>query len=362
MSNIIDYLQWRKDLTFAQDPFNAIDSLILSRAAYLRWEYIFEGEEQYTFQKAYRKYESDSLNDDKILADEDPQLFSLLAQSRRFQNCIISNFVCEHQEERSLQFCALIFHLEDHTHYIAFRGTDNTLIGWKENLNMCFQDVVGSQKAALRYIRDAANKHRGKLRLGGHSKGGNLAVYSALFTLKSIQKRILEVDNFDGPGLSKKMYEKRKNHEIYQKVRIYYPQNSIIGRFLYQKERDYILIQSNKKGIYQHDLYSWQLLGKDFICADDFDRQSEVIEGAMNDFLEKITPSQREECVNVIFEVLSSTNEETFHDLSNNWLKNTSVLIKAISKIDMENKKVVLDSLKAFMNAVFEELKEEKER
>lgn len=358
MNNIIDYLQWRKDLTLDQDPFNEIDSLILSRAAYLRWEYIFEGEEQYTFQQAYQKLQSKGLDNEKLLADEDPQLFLLLSQSQRFQSCIISDFISEHQEEQELQFCALLFHLDDKTHYVAFRGTDNTLIGWKENLNMCFQDVVGAQRQALRYLRKAANEHKGRLRLGGHSKGGNLAVYSALFTLKSIQKRILSVDNFDGPGLSRKMYEKRKDHAIYQKVHSYYPQNSIVGRFLYQKEFDYTLIQSSKKGIYQHDLYSWQLLGKEFICAEAFDRQSEIIENAINDFLEKISPSQRRECVDVIFEVLSSTNEETFHDLSNNWLKNTSVMIKSISKVDSAERKVILDSIKAFLNAVFDELKE----
>ena len=357
MNNILDYLKWRGDLTFKQSPFNSIDSLILARAAYFRWELVFENEASYTFQEAYERFTLKDLSATHMLADEDPELFRLLSVSERFKNCVVSDFINEISLVDELQFCALTIHLDKTMHYVAYRGTDNTLVGWKEDLNMSFQDSVMAQKRSLIYLKEIAKKYTGKIRLGGHSKGGNLAVYSSLFTLKSIQKRILTADNFDGPGLSQKLYEKVKDHENYQKVRIYYPQSSIIGRLLYQKEIDPTLIQSSKKSIYQHDLYSWQILGKEFICVSQFDKQSEVLEGAISEFLEKVTPQQRKECIDIIFELLLSTNEMTFHDFSTNWLKNSGTLLKSVSKVDAQERKVVLDSFKTLMNFIFDELK-----
>lgn len=357
MSNILDYLKWRGDLTLQQSSFNSIDSLIMARCAYLRWELIFEDEETLSLREAYEKFCSLDLEGVHMLADEDPKLFLLLSNSQRFSNCRVSDFINEISQKDDLQFCAMTIHLDEMTHYIAFRGTDNTLVGWKEDLNMSFQDRVLAQKKGLEYLKKMSKKYRGKFFLGGHSKGGNIAVYSTLFAPKTLQRRIISCDNFDGPGLSLKLYEKRKDHENYQKVQNFYPQASVIGRFLYQKEMDQFLIQSTKKGINQHDLYSWQIMGKEFICVMNFDKRSEFIDSILTDFIEKVPPQQRKECVDVIFDLLSSTNEETFHDLSTNWLKNSALIVKSLSKVDVQDRKVILDSMKTLLNALFDEFR-----
>lgn len=356
MSNILDYLKWRNDLTFSQDLFNVIDSLVLSRFVYIRWEEILKNE-SCLISEAYQKFLSMDTSSMHILADEDPTLFELVGNSNRFKDCTISDFVHVLDEENMIQFCAMCIHLTDKTHYICFRGTDNTLVGWKEDLYMSFKPDVPAQRLALDYLKRMAKKYRGKLRLGGHSKGGNLALYSSLFAPKYIQRRIISVDNFDGPGLSKENYELKKDLEIYQKIHVYCPQNSMIGRMLYHDETKIKLIYSNGKGPWQHDLYTWQILNKQFHYVNEFETSSEIIENSLKEFMEKVTPEQRKQCIDIIFESLESTNEDTFHEFSLKWFKNSTQVVKYVSKIQPDERKVVMDAIKMFMSIMFDEYK-----
>lgn len=356
MSNILDYLKWRNDLTFSQDAFNEIDSLILSRFVYIRWEIILE-DESCLISEAYQKFLSMDSSFMHMLADEDPTLFEYVGTSNRFKDCTISDFVHVLDEENMIQFCAMCVHLTDKTHYICFRGTDNTLVGWKEDLYMSFQPNVPAQRLALDYLKRMAKKYRGKLRVGGHSKGGNLALYSSLFVPKYIQRRIVSVDNFDGPGLSKENYELKKDLDIYQRIHVYCPQNSMIGRMLYHDESKIQLIYSNGKGPWQHDLYTWQIMNKYFHYVNEFETSSEIIENSLKEFMEKVTPEQRKQCIDIIFESLESTNEDTFHEFSLNWFKNSTQVVKYVSKIKPDERKAVMDALKMFMAIMFDEYK-----
>lgn len=356
MSNVLDYLKWRNDLTFSQDKFNVIDSLVLSRFVYLRWEQILEIESCTVFQ-AYQKYLSMDKSTMHILSNEDPILFDLVGNSNRFKDCIISDFINVIDEKNMIQFCAMCIHLTDKTHYVCFRGTDNTLIGWKEDLYMSFQPNVPAQRLALDYLKKIALKYRGKLRVGGHSKGGNLALYSSLFSPKYVQRRILQIDNFDGPGLSKENYENKKELDIYQRVNVYCPQNSMIGRMLFHDESKIDLIYSNGKGPWQHDLYTWQIINKQFKYVSNFDTSSEIIENSLKEFMEQVNPEQRKQCIDIIFDILESTNEDTFHEFASNWFKNSTQVVKYLSKIKPEDRKIVIDAAKMLMSIMFDEFK-----
>ena len=357
MNNILDYLKWRNDLTFEKDSFNEIDSLILSRLSYFRWELIFDNENECTIENAYNKFAL--LNQEKIhvLAKEDPDLFQLLAYSHRFKDCIVSDFVNLIDENDVIQFSAITIHLNSNLHYISFRGTDNTIVGWKEDLYMSFQSNIPAHKEALNYLRNIAKKYKGKLYIGGHSKGGNLAMFASLFSSKIIQKRIFKVDNFDGPGLAQNLHDKVQFTDLYKRVQIYCPQNSIFGRMLYYEDSRRTLIFSNGHGVYQHDVYTWDVLGNQFIYASKFEKESEIIDNALKEFLDKVSPNQRKETIDIIFDVLESTNEDTFKQLSSNWLKNSTQVVKYISKIEPEHRKIVLDSVKTLFSIMFDEVK-----
>ena len=357
MNNILDYLRWRNDLSFKTDPFNEIDSLILSRLSYIRWELILKEDEILSIQEAYERFNKLDIKNIHHLADKDPELFRLLAQSQRFKDIKVSEFVYKLDEINGIQFCAITIQLNLFTTYISFRGTDNTLVGWKEDLYMSFQPNVPAQKEALNYLKSIAKKNRGKLILGGHSKGGNLAMFAGLFSLKSIQKRILYIHNFDGPGLSQELHERIQFSELYQRIHIYCPQNSIFGRMLYYEDQNRILIHSFSKGVYQHDIYTWNVLGKQFISTSKFEKESEIIDNALKEFLNIVPLKQRKDTIDIIFDVLESTNKDTFRELSSNLFKNSAHVVKYITKIEPEHRKIVMDSVKILLSIMFDEVK-----
>ena len=188
-------------------------------------------------------------------------LYPVLANSVRFGNLYISDFINKKDVEQEKQFSAITVHLPNDYIYVAFRGTDNTIVGWREDLNMCFSDTVPSQIDAVNYLNSIAKKYDNenlKIFVGGHSKGGNLAIYAAAFCDLKFQEKIVTVYNNDGPGFSENIVDTEEYRRILPKIQTFMPQTSIIGRLLNHKEK-IIILESTQTGIMQHDLYSWQV-------------------------------------------------------------------------------------------------------
>lgn len=202
MANIFDYIKWR-DIEFERVEFNEIDNLILSRISYFPFDHIINEKEKITLKQAYEKLKDRNKNE-IFLQKEDIDFFPMLANSKRFGNIILSNYINKIDIEKEKQFSAITITLPNKTMYIAYRGTDNTIIGWKEDFNMSFQDLIPSQIDAVKYLENVAKNNKAKLIIGGHSKGGNLAVYAAIYCNKKIKDRILAVYNNDRPRVSRK--------------------------------------------------------------------------------------------------------------------------------------------------------------
>lgn len=277
MTNIFDYIKWR-DIEFEKVEFNEVDNLILSRISYFPFDNLINKNEKITLKQAYKRLKETS-NNLIFLQKEDIDFFPVLANSKRFGNIILSNYINKVEREKEKQFSAITINLPNKIMYIAYRGTDNTIIGWKEDFNMSFQDFIPSQINAVKYIEDVTKNNRKKLIVGGHSKGGNLAVYAATYCNKKIKDRILAVFNNDGPGFQENITNSKEYKEIISKIHTYLPQTSIIGRLLNHKEKC-IIIKSTQKGIMQHDLYTWQVLGDEFI-RDKLTNFSEFIDGTI---------------------------------------------------------------------------------
>ena len=186
---------------------------------------------------------------EKILQKEDIDLFPAMAKSNRFSQMKITGYINKIDQEEEKQFSAITIFIPDGTMYISFRGTDNTLIGWKEDFNMSFQEKVPSQLDAIKYVKQIANQYENPIRIGGHSKGGNIAVYAASFSPKEIQNRIKNVYNNDGPGFHENIIIKPSYQKMLSKVHTFVPQTSIIGRLLYHEE-NYTVVQSTQKRCY----------------------------------------------------------------------------------------------------------------
>jgi len=218
--------------------------------------------------------------------------------------------------------------LDDGSMFLAFRGTDNSLVGWKEDFNMTFQQTVPAQRLALQYTRDVAMEYLRPMRLGGHSKGGNLAVFAAARSSPMVQKKIQQVYNNDGPGFTQYLMGDPGYLAMVPKIKTYIPQSSIIGMLL-EHEEPYTVIRSKSVGLLQHDLYTWDVLGKEFIPVEEITEGSQFIDATIKTWFADMTNQERGQLVDVMFALLGSGGAENVYDLLQP--KNIRTYIKTLS-------------------------------
>ena len=344
MANIFDYMDWR-DISIKKVEFNEVDNLILARLAYFPFDGIVDNSE-ISLEDAYKKYLSQGTVG-RILQKEDIDFFPKIAKSKRFGKIKLSNYINNLDLLQEKQFSAITLILPDNTIYISYRGTDDTIVGWKEDFNMSFNPVVPAQIEAKNYLEKIANKYNNPIRIGGHSKGGNLAVYSAAFCSSNIQDRIINIYNNDGPGFHDSIINSPGYKNILNKITTYMPQTSIIGRFLDHQE-NMVILKSTQTGIMQHDLYSWQLVGKKF-TRDELTNSSEFIDQTITNWLKEVKPEQREKFVDIFFEILNTTEVKTLSEFSNKKFTNAITMLKTYKNIDEESKEIMMKTLNEFL-------------
>lgn len=354
MANILDYIKWRGDITLENAKFNEIDNLILSRLSYLPFETIKMDEKEtiYTIAQKFKEIDSENFN-----LKNDRSLILELGKSNRFKNLIITDCKYIRNEREEKQFIAVTIHLGNGEMYLSYGGTDNTLVGWKEDFNLSFMMHIPSQLEGIKYIKKVSKKYIEKMHLGGHSKGGNIAVYSSIFCPKAIQNRIMDVTNHDGPGFDKQVIEKEEYKRILNKVYTYIPQSSVIGRLLEHEEK-YTIVKSIQKGIMQHDIYSWEVLGTKFIKESEVTNGSKMINETVRNWLKNTTPEQRENFINVMYEVVTTTKAKTFKEFTSSWAKNIGIILKTYKNIDEKDKKIIGQMILNFITAAKESIKE----
>lgn len=351
MSNINDYIVWRGDIKVdSQYGINDIDKMILSRFSYLIFDKInMEKEETIeSISNKMKNFENEDFN-----YNGDKQLITNLGKSERFKNMLVTNYVKNNDKNAEKQFSAITIHVSDEELFVSFMGTDSTIVGWKEDFNISFMKNVPSQLAGLEYVKKIAELYPSKrIRIGGHSKGGNIAVYSAVKLPKEIQERIIDVTNYDGPGFADETIKQNKNKDIIKKIYTYIPQDSVIGRIM-EHEEGYEVVLSTEKGIYQHDIYSWQVMGTNMIKIEKTTDSSERMYKAMNTWLKSTTAEQRKIFFDGVFEIFYSTSATSFSEISENWLKNTPKLIESYRGLSENDRKAIIEMLKLFGKLFF---------
>lgn len=351
MSNVCEYVKWRGDLTLKQSKFNEIDALILTRLSYFPFDQLIQPNEEATVEVLSKRFEKADKSTMKILWEDDNELFPLMGKSERFGKMSVTQYVNKINAEQEKQFSATTVILPDNTIFVTYRGTDATIVGWKEDFNMCFKSHIASQKDAVEYLNMVSKKYKRLIRIGGHSKGGNLAVYAAMFTNSKVKKRIINIYNNDGPGFDDEIIKTKEYKEILPKVHTYIPQSSVIGRLLNHEEK-YTVVQSIQKGIMQHDLYSWQLEGKEFICLEKVTNGSEIFDKTLKEWLINITPEQRGIVIDTAFDILNTTEVEYFSELKKNWFLNIRLMLGRYKNLDDESKKVISEIVQKLVSTV----------
>lgn len=354
MPNIIDYIEWRGDLSFESSPINEIDDIIFARFSYLPFKYI-ELKDIDTIENI--ALEMKDLDIENYLWNDDKVFLQKIGNCKRFKDIKVSDYAEIFDEAAEKQFAAITLWIQKNQKYISFRGTDSSLVGWKEDINMGFKKDVPSQKEAVKYLNSMAEKYKDDLIIGGHSKGGNLAVYSAVFCKDSVKNRIERVINADGPGFDKSVILTDNYKKILNKIQTYIPQSSIVGRLL-EHEEEYQVVKSIQKGIMQHDIYSWEIEPTKLIRIPTVTNNSEIFNGIVSDWLKNTTPEQRENFINMIYEIIMETQAQRTSDFRVETAKKIGIILNGYINVNPEDKKEIEHMVKLILESVFKVLKE----
>lgn len=361
MGNIMDYISWRGDLTFAQSPFNEVDNLILACFSYVNLDRIpavtrQKGIELKKLVKEFKKLHTiKELEADKSFIRLAPFMMFEMAESVRFGNCVIRNYVNEIVTEAEQQFSAVEIVLDDGTSYISFRGTDDTIIGWKEDFNLS-TGVVPAQERAVEYMQRISDKASGMLRVGGHSKGGNLAIYGSVMC-KSVHDKILEIYSNDGPGFSKEFQESPETAEMMSKIIRIIPEYSIIGTLL-EHEKQPIIVASTSRGLLQHDGFSWEVQGPGLVRRDSLNKMALRFIEILHKWIDGMDMEQKRLLIEDLFATLQASGYENLSEVQSGGLKSLAAMVKRLDKFAPESRGMMQELLTAICGGWLEQLQE----
>lgn len=362
MSNILDYLAWRGDLSFYQDPFNSIDALILSCLSYVNFTGVVpaKGNGLITIEEASEKFftihSPEELAQDKSFIRFAPDLLRAMAKTDRFKNSYLLNFVDDTDISRGIQFAAVEIDLPDETSFISFRGTDDTVVGWKEDFNLSFM-TVPSEMEAVRYLRSVTAGRQDKICMGGHSKGGHLAIFAATTADPAIASRIVHVYSFDGPGFNHEAMESELFRNVQPRITKVIPETSIIGRLL-ENSTEPIVVKSSELGIMQHDPLSWQIEGKEFETCMSTDKISDTFDETMTIWLGDMTFEDRKVFVDELFSVFEASGCEYLSTMSKVGIKGTRAMIERMGQIRNDSAGAMVRTLVKMFLVNFNALKD----
>ncbi|GHU89595.1 hypothetical protein FACS189476_08770 [Spirochaetia bacterium] len=358
MSNIFDYIVWRGDLSFSQAPFNPVDNIILTHLSYLPFDNIVPSPDKkntITIAEAAEriatvlKHKPEAFGD-ALICKEDPALLAALGACERYKHLKLAGFVNHIDLKQEKQFSALTIMTGDRSFLVTYRGTDNTLVGWKEDFNMSFSTAVPAQLEAVPYLEKMARRIRGNLRLGGHSKGGNLAVYAAAFCDKKFQRRISAIYSNDAPGFNREVIASQGYRAIKKRIHAFIPQSSIIG-MLFEHDDDYTVVKSTQTGIMQHDVYSWEVSHNDVIRLDTVTQGSHFIDRTLKEWIGGMDREQRQRFTDALYDILSSTEAKSLPDLTMRWFKNAGLMIQTYKDIDDSTRDIISQTVSALFKS-----------
>lgn len=355
----MDYISWRGDLSFEQSQFNEVDNLILACFSYVN----LDGIPAVTKQKGIglkklteefmKLHTMKELEADKSFIRLAPFMMMEMAKSVRFGKCVVRNYVNDIVTEAEQQFAAMEIVLEDGTSYVSFRGTDDTIIGWKEDFNLS-TGVVPAQKRAIEYLQKISEHTDGMLRVGGHSKGGNLAIYGSVMC-KSAHEKILEIYSNDGPGFSREFQELPEMKEMMPKIIRIIPEYSIIGTLL-EHEKEPVIVASSSKGLLQHDGFSWEVQGPALVRRDSLNKTALRFIEILHKWIDGMDTEQKRLLIEDLFATLQASGYENLSEVQSGGLKSLAAMVKRVEKFAPESRGMMQELLTAICGGWLEQL------
>ena len=361
MNNIITYLE-TEFATFEEKPFNAVDSLVLSQFCMAQMEGIVAPMRDMgvlggvgSFLHAVLNlqepvYVRDALRAEKFATmfiglkpQKIKELVVAIAASPRFRDMELREYAVVFNQTEATQFAALSFVYKNQFAYIGFRGTDSSFAGWREDFDMAYMDQVPSQAQAVKYVETVAPRLPKKLFLGGHSKGGNLAVYGGLKANERVRARIRRIYNHDGPGFRDGVLTERERAVARALVDKTVPQESIVGTLL-SHEGDYRVVKSVAKGVEQHDPFTWEVAGSELVPLTGLTPTACFIDEVLDEWLRRYDEQQVHAIVDALFGFLQSSGAESLSDLFGGGTRALTYLRGVAARADGETKAALLEA------------------
>lgn len=362
---IIGYIKEYGDYTFKEKPMSDVDSLVLCQFAYLKFDdmvpFVTEKKKSVILHQLSKHEYFERLFTDERFEKDNRALYDAMLHSKRYRNMKMNCYINIIEQEWETQFSAITFILDDATMYIAYRGTDESIVGWKEDFNMVFQSPVPGQAYAVKYLNMVTGRLSNRFYVGGHSKGGNLAVYAAMNCIPQVRDRIIKIYSMDGPGLRQEVIEKAKYEGIADRIIKILPQSSLVG-MLFETSPHYKVVESRTFGLLQHNPYTWLTQDGDFVYAKGIYGSRRFADDTLNEWISSLNQEERKMFVDTLYQVVSASKAENLIELSADWIKSMNSIIAALKEVDNETKQAIKKIIKALFDLAFERMKPKKSR
>lgn len=352
MPHIPDYIRWRGDIPFEHDPVNEVDNLIFCLLSYVDLEGAVPSDFKHTvtLSEAAKTYFLDHDPKDErplglIVPRQIVDMFRQMADTPRYRDLKLCGYVNEICEERQVQFSALTIRLPNGVWFVAVRGTDDTIVGWREDFNLSWMDEVPAQRMTADYLDRLPLSKNARLYVGGHSKGGNLAVWGAVHASEAVRGHIQRVYSNDGPGFSEGFLSSEAYTSLSDRITYLIPQSSLVGLLLSREEmamNGRNIIRSSQLGIFQHNGLSWEVMGGSFLRAEGLSGRGKRNDSVVRARINGMTAEERRHLTEIFFGVLESTGAKTLTELNQGAIRNGISMLRTVNDMDRETKDMAL--------------------
>lgn len=344
MANIIEYINKYGSVSFEESSFNEVDFLIFSSLSYIDFDGILDDEKnhkvplQVAARDYFNRYTKKEIKNNVIGVQAAITIFSKIKDTLRYKDILLYNY--SYKCDANKQFSALFIDFDKKNTYISFEGTDDLISGWKEDMALSYEFPVPAQREAIKYInRSIPLFSPRKYIVGGHSKGGNLALVASMYANPLIKSKIIKVISHDGPGLKEKQYNSKHYRSILPKFTLIIPNYSVVGLLL-KHRTDYQVVLSNKKGIMSHNMLSWQISDSELVKAN-LSTYSKEIDEIITNWMNTYTDIERKRFVEEVFDIFERCNIDSLLDIKESTLPSLIKIIRESQKLDQESKDMI---------------------
>ena len=362
METIIDYLAKYGDVSFSEKPFNDVDSLVLCQLSYLKFDGLVpqpkENKPFLPLVEVKKREQEGNLFADERYEKDNRALFEGILSGKRFGTLKLNFYINEIDTEKEIQFSAVTFALQDDSFYVAYRGTDETIVGWKEDFGLAFSKPMPSQLSSVEYLDLVGGKVKGRLYTGGHSKGGNLAVYEAMNCQKEIQDRILYIYSHDGPGFRPEILKQCGYDAVAERIRKILPHSSLIGMLL-ESHENYQVVASRSFGLLQHNPYTWGVEDDHFLYVDEIYSGRKFIDHTLSEWILSQDDEHIRAFVDTLFKVIEASETDNLIDFAADWKQSMNKVLAAVKEVDEPTREIIKKIIRSLFDMTSERIKRE---